>query len=120
MEAWLGCCDPSIEFHSSFADIDAPVRGHGGLRKWRKDLEDAWGEDIQIEPEAYFDLGEQSLSFYVLHGRGRHSGADVAMPIAQVSSWRDGLMVYFKSHQNRENALHDLGISEDTLVPIDP
>jgi hypothetical protein len=32
----------------------------------------------------YFDLGEHTLGFYVLHGRGRCSGAEVAVPSAAI------------------------------------
>jgi hypothetical protein len=73
-----------------------------------------------MEPDAYFDLGEYTITFHVLHGRGRHSGADVAMPAAHLCRWRDGLIVYFKGYAHREDALSDLGVSEDALEPIDP
>ena len=72
LEALIAYCDPSIELYSAFAAVGAPSTD--GLRSWRRDFEDAWGSEIRIEPEAYFDLGEQTLAFYVLHGRGRHSG----------------------------------------------
>ena len=68
----------------------------------------------------YFDLGEQTLLFYVLHGRGRKSGAEVAMQGAQLFRWHDGLGVYGKTYAHREDALGDLGLSEDALEPIAP
>jgi hypothetical protein len=42
------------------------------------------------------------------------------MPFAQVVRWCDGLCVYFKGYADREDALRDLGLSEDELEPIDP
>jgi hypothetical protein len=66
------------------------------------------------------DLGERTLAFYVIHGRGRHSGAEVAMPVAQVARWRDRLIVYCKSCVQREDALRELGVSEDELEAIEP
>jgi ketosteroid isomerase-like protein len=120
-EAFVALCDPSIKFHSAFASVGAAVyHGHDGVREYFRDLEDAWGGVIRIEPEAYFDLGEHTLAFYALHARGRHSGAEVTMPIAQVVRWRDGLCVYFKAYARREDALHDLGVSGNELEPIDP
>ena len=68
----------------------------------------------------YFDLGQQTLLFYVLHGRGRKSGAEVAMQGAQLFRWHDGLGVYGKTYAHREDALGDLGLSEDALEPIAP
>jgi hypothetical protein len=42
------------------------------------------------------------------------------MPVAAVSRWRDGLMVYMKAYVHPEDALSDLGVSEDELEPMDP
>ena len=42
------------------------------------------------------------------------------MPGAQVCAWREGLMVYGKAYVDREDALRDLGLSEDALEPIAP
>ena len=119
VEAFIAYCDPQIEFHSTFAAVGGAVyHGHDGLRKWHRDLEEAWGEHIRVEPEAYFDLGEHTLAFHVLHGRGRQSGAAVVMPYAGVARWRDGICVYWKAYGDREDALRDLGVSEDTLEAV--
>jgi hypothetical protein len=56
-------------------------------------MEDAWGDEIRVAPEAYFDLGEHTLVFHLMRGRGRQSGAEVTMPMASVVRWRDGLIV---------------------------
>jgi hypothetical protein len=121
IEALIAYCDPSIEFHSTFAAVGGAVyHGPDGLRSWHRDLAEAWGDEIRLEPKAYVDLGERTLAFYVIHGRGRHSGVEVAMPITAVAKWRDGLLLYVKSYVHTESALSDLGVSEDELEPIDP
>ena len=85
-ERFIALSDPQIEFHSVFAAVGGEVyHGREGIRTWLSDFEDAWGGDIRLEPEAYFDLGEHSLVFDVLHGRGRQSGAEVALPGAAVT-----------------------------------
>jgi ketosteroid isomerase-like protein len=119
-KAFIAHLDPSIEFHSAFALGGGVYRGHDGVREYLRDLEDAWGNEIRGEVEAFFDLGDYTLAFYVLHGRGRQSGVEVAMPLAQVARWRDGLVVYFKVYAHRGDALSDLGISEDALERIEP
>jgi ketosteroid isomerase-like protein len=120
IEAMIACSDPSFEYYPLLSAIGVTVyHGHEGLRSWFEQLDDAW-EELRAEPEAYFDLGEQTLLFYVLRGRGRHSGAEVAMPGAQVCRWREGLGVYAKQYAHREDALRDLGVSEDALEPIAP
>ena len=121
METMIACCDPSIEFHSAFASVDSEIyHGHDGWRKFMRDMSDAWGNESRVEPESYFDLGEQTLAYFVLHGHGSHSGAEVAMPLTQVARWRDGRIVYLKSYTRREDALRDLGVSEGELEPIAP
>jgi hypothetical protein len=76
--------------------------------------------DIAAKYEAFFDLGEHTLAFNVLQGRGRDSGADVATPFAAVMRWRDRLIVYYKGYAHKEDALGDLRVSEHTLEPIAP
>ena len=119
-ESFVALCDPQIEVHSVFSGVAGAVyRGHDGIRRMFGDLEDAWDE-LRIEPVAYFDLGERTLMFYVLHGRGKQSGADVVLPAAGVSRWRQGLFAYWKTYPRREDALKDLDVSEDELKPIAP
>ena len=121
LDALTACCHPEIEFHSTFAAVGGAVyHGHDGMRSWHRDLAEAWDNDIRSEPEAFFDLGEQLLTFTVLHGRGKQSGAEVKLPVAAVTRSRDGLFVYYKAYIHREDALSELGVLEDELEPIVP
>jgi hypothetical protein len=119
-EAIIALFDPQIEFHSMFAVVDGVYHGHDGMRRFQADLEDAWGDQFRLEPEAYFDLGEHTVAFYALRGRGKQSGAEVALAGTHVFRWRNGLIIYFKAYAHREDALTDLGVSEDALEPIEP
>jgi ketosteroid isomerase-like protein len=119
-EALISLCDPQIEVHSVFAAPGgADYHGHDGVRRWLQDLEETWGAEFRVEPEAFFDLGDDTLMFSVLHGRGQQTGVDVPMANAQVARLRDGLIAYLKVYIHREDALTDLGVSEDALEPID-
>jgi ketosteroid isomerase-like protein len=121
IEALIAYCDPGIEYRSVFAAADGALyRGHEGMRRWQHDLEEAWGKEIRVEPEAYFDLGEHALAFFMYHARGRQSGAEVVMPATTVFRSRGDLVVYIKAYVHREDALRDLGASEDELEPIAP
>jgi ketosteroid isomerase-like protein len=121
VEALIACCDPDVELHSTFAAVGGTTyRGHDGMRTWHRDLEEAWENQIRSEPEAFFDLGEHTLTFTVLHARGKQSGADVVLPIAAVSRSHGGRLVYYKAYIHREDALRDLGVSEEALQPITP
>jgi ketosteroid isomerase-like protein len=118
VEGIVALCDPRVELHS--AVTTSVYHGHEGVRRWNRDLEEAFGEEIWIEPEAYFDVGDHTITFHLLHGRGRHSGADVAERFAHVHRWRDGLTVWFKAYARQEDALSDLGVSVDAAARIAP
>ncbi len=118
VERMVTLCDPQIELHS--AVTVSVYHGHEGVRRWLGDLEDAFGDEVRLEAEAYFDLGEHTITCHLLHGRGRHSGAAVAEPFAHVHRWRDGLTVRFKAYAHQEDAFKDLGVSKDTAKRIDP
>jgi ketosteroid isomerase-like protein len=121
VENFVAFCDPQIELHSTVTVPGGAVYyGHDGVRRWHRDLADGWGDELRVEPEAYFEVGEHTITFHLLHGRGRESGADVVMPAAHLCRWRDGLIVYFKGYADREDALRDLGVSEDELERIAP
>jgi ketosteroid isomerase-like protein len=121
LDAFIAHFDPSAEFRSVFAAVGGAVyRGHDELPNYFRDLKDAWGDEIRIEPEVYFGLGEHTLLYLLFHGRGRQSGAEVAMPVALMARWRDGLIVYMRSYADREDALSDLGVSQDELKAIKP
>ena len=107
-----------VEVHSIFAAVGgAKYHGHDGVRHWLVDLDGAWAE-FRIDADAYFDLGDHTLALIVLHGRGRQSGVAVVMPYAQVMRWHDGCCICFKVYVRREDALSELGVSEDELEPI--
>jgi ketosteroid isomerase-like protein len=120
-EAFIACLDPSVEYHSAITVPGGAVyHGHDGVRRYFRDFGDAWADEFRVEAEAFYDLGEHTLMFYSVHGRGQQSGAEVAMPGAQLCRWRGGLMVYGKAYVDRGEALRDLGLSEDALEPIAP
>jgi ketosteroid isomerase-like protein len=120
VEAFIACFDPGVEFHTEFAALGGRYHGRDGVRAFLRDFEEAWGAEMRIEPETYFDLGDTTLLFLVARARGSRSGAEVAMPTSHAIRWRDGLVISFRGYANRDDALRDLGVSEDALVPIEP
>jgi ketosteroid isomerase-like protein len=120
VEALIALCNGKVEVHSVFAAVGGAVyNGHDGLRRWLCDIEEVWSQ-FSVVSEAYFDLGEYTIAFNVLDGRAQQSGVEIAMPYATVMRWRDDLIVYFKACAHREDALTDLGVTEDALEPIAP
>ena len=64
VDAFIACLDPTVEYHSAITVPGGAVyQGHDGIRKYFADFKDAWGDEFRVEPEAYFDLGEETLMF---------------------------------------------------------
>ena len=121
LDAILELADPEIEWHSTFAQIGGAVyRGHDELRKWHEDFENAWAGGIHLDTEAMFDLDEHVLSYAVMHARGIGSGAEASLPIAQIWRFNAGRVIYLKTYIERDEALRDLGVSEEALEPARP
>jgi len=121
IEAYIAFCDPEIELHSAVTGPGPAIyHRHEGVRKWHADITEAFGGDLRAEPEAYFDVGDHTISFHTLQGRGLQSGADVATPAAHLCRWRGGRIVYFQGYLQREDAFRDLGVSPDARRPIAP
>jgi ketosteroid isomerase-like protein len=100
-----------------FGGPDARYRGHAGLREWFQDVHEVYA-DFRLQPETYFDSAEQTLVLSVQRGRGRYSRAPVAMPIAQIFRWRSDQIVHIKTYGRRDDALSELGITEQCLQPV--
>jgi hypothetical protein len=60
------------------------------------------------------------LFFAQLRRRGRQSEAEVTLPYAATARWRDGLVVYWKTYAESDDALRELGVTEVELEPIAP
>jgi ketosteroid isomerase-like protein len=121
MDAFIALCDPEIQVHSVFASPGgADYVGHEGVRRWLGALDENWGDEFRVETEAFFDLGEATLMFGLLHGHSQKSDVDVEMQNAQVLRVRDGLVTYVKVYVHREDALRDLGVAEEALEPLAP
>jgi ketosteroid isomerase-like protein len=120
IDEFASYCDPDIEFHSIFEAVGGAVyRGRDGVKRWHSDLEETWGKDIRVEPQAFFRLDEHTLALFLVRARGRQSRVDVAMPNAQLAKWRDGLCVYLKTFASKAEALAELGVSEEGLEPVE-
>jgi hypothetical protein len=60
--------------------------------------------------EAFIAFIDPSVEFHT----------EFATPSAHVVRLRNGLAVYLKGYFHKEDALKDLGLSEDALEPVDP
>jgi ketosteroid isomerase-like protein len=118
VDGFAALCDPGIELRS--AVTGSVYTGHDGVRKWHVDLSEAFGDEVWMEPSAYFALGEYTITFHLLHGRGQHSGAAVAEPFAHIHRWRDELTIHFRAYADQQAAFTDFGVPQGAWERFDP
>ena len=68
-------------------------------------------ESVRIEPHEFIEAGDLVVVPWTLHVRGR-GGIEAASRVAIVWTIRDGAIERFTMYQERQDALEDLGLSE--------
>jgi ketosteroid isomerase-like protein len=98
-EAALVLFDREVEAHQATssgapigADLEASWSGHAGFPRMWAQWDEAW-TDAYIEPAEMLDLGDRVLLMVTFVGHGRHSGAEVRQPAAQLHTLRGGSVV---------------------------
>jgi ketosteroid isomerase-like protein len=82
-------------------------RGHEGVRRFARQLFEAWSE-LRQEPSECIAAGERVLVLLAIAGRGRASGVRVHERIAHVWTLRDGQVAaleYFGDSAEAQRAL---------------
>jgi ketosteroid isomerase-like protein len=115
VDGLLETLHPEIEWHSALHVLmggqHTVFRGHDGVRRMLKDLNEAFG-DIQMEISEIRDLGDRVVAIGRSRGRGGASGAEVEMPIAFVTEFKNGKAFRLRAYLDPEDALEAVGLSE--------
>jgi ketosteroid isomerase-like protein len=86
-----------------------PYVGVDETNEWVADWLGAF-EDWSIEIEEVFDAGDQVVTIARQHGEPKHGGPPVEMRVAQVWTFRDGLIARMEMYADREEALEAAGL----------
>jgi ketosteroid isomerase-like protein len=86
-------------------------RGHQGVRKGVRDLEEASSE-IQAEQTEIRDLGERVVAIGHHRGRGEESGAITESQLAWVVEFKGGKVIRVREYLDPKKALEAVGLSE--------
>jgi len=108
VDAFIGHCDPEVEWHTRWPGLESVYHGHEGVREWhRKVLEpmDFKTELLDAEP---IDEARAMLHFK-LEGRGKGSGVEVAMEVWDVWTLREDRLACRETFYEREQALAAVG-----------
>jgi ketosteroid isomerase-like protein len=113
--AMLAELHPEIEWHPwlqiQLGGGATVYRGHEGVRKGIRELEEAFSE-IQAEQTEIRDLGERVVAIGHLRGRGKESGAITESAIAWIVEFRNGKVIRVREFLDPEKALAAAGLSE--------
>jgi ketosteroid isomerase-like protein len=93
-----------------YPGLDPVYYGHEGFMKRQQDAFDAW-EWIRVEEHELLDAGEHVICFVRLVAKGRHSGIETEMRIADLFTLRDAKVTRHRLYANRDEALKAVGLA---------
>ena len=115
VEAMVETLDREVEWHSALmvplGGETAVYRGHEGIRKLFRDLDEALDEWHAEFPQIR-DLGDRIVAIGHVRTRGRGSGAETESPLVSVSDLKNGKAKRVRTYLDPEEALEAAGLSE--------
>lgn len=110
LDALIELTDPLVDWHSLFAH-GVDFKGHDGMHKYVKDLNDAW-DTVRLDVEHEFGAGDLVLFIGRVHYRGKGSGVEDNRDSGCVLKLREGRVLSFRPFQDPYQALETVGLSE--------
>ena len=107
-------CDPAIEIRNwPDSPVPGPYRGHDGLRKWFRAVNDPDTWELQMfELEDVVEVDdERVVTIQRATGRGRASGLEVDQRWGSIITVRDGRISSAFGYPTPEEALAAAGVS---------
>jgi ketosteroid isomerase-like protein len=110
IEAAFEHVSPDFEGIPDERDLAGPVRGRENVRRVVEEWNDFFAES-RVRPERFFEAGDQVIAFVRNTGRGRGSGVELDVRVAQVWTFRAGTPVRVQTYADREKALEAVGLA---------
>jgi ketosteroid isomerase-like protein len=110
-DAFFARVDENVEW--DLRDTTSPIAGLYRGRDAVRDLYRRWAgafSEWRFDVERLIDAGDQVVAFVTEHGQGRGSGVEVEMKRANVTTFRDGMIVRWRSFSSRDDALRAAGL----------
>jgi ketosteroid isomerase-like protein len=115
VDAFLAEMDTEVEFHAVLQALlggeGTVYRGHGGVRAWFRDMNEAFAE-FHVDYSEIRDLGDRILASGRVRARGRESGAGIDAPIGALIEFRDGKVSKVLTYFDPTEALEAAGLPE--------
>src|SRR3954454_3998497 len=112
IDAVLQTLDPDVELYLPEGGLNVGTRrGHEAMRRLMEGFLEVW-DDLRMEPERFFDTGDQIVVFVRVRGTGKGSGVEVETRPAHLGTVRAGKVVRLVIYPERAAALKAVGLSE--------
>src|SRR4029453_17644639 len=98
IEAMVEEVDPEVEWRPAWGEA-AVYRGHEGVRKLFRELDDVLDE-LHLEYSETRDLGDRVVAIGRVRMRGRGSGAETESPLATVVDLKNGKAIRVRTYLN--------------------
>jgi ketosteroid isomerase-like protein len=77
VDAFLQTFDPNVEVYLPEGGLNVGVRrGHEEIRRLMEGFLEVW-DDLRMEPERFFEVGDQIVVFVHVRGTGKGSGVEL-------------------------------------------
>ena len=111
LDAALALMDDDVEGFPRIAAIEGAYHGHEGMRRWRRNLLDAF-PDFTVEVGEVRELGDLTVAAVRLRGQGAGSDTPTEQAVWNVTRWRRGKSIWWRNFTTQEEALEAVGLSE--------
>lgn len=109
VERVIPYCDEEIECYDPDRPAGGVYAGHDGVRRFLSELVEGL-EAVQARAEDLVSAGDRVVGLIHAWGRGP-DGMEIEIRDAHAFTFRDGLVTYWRSYTNREEALGDVGLA---------
>ena len=107
-ERFLALTGPDTEIISRYSALEgASFKGRDGVRRWWQNLHSVF-PDFHIEVEEMRDFGNSILAVVTIRGHGTGSGAPFEERVWQLTDWRDGKCVWWRTYGTQAEAVEAL------------
>ena len=102
--------DPHVLVRTDPSWPEQFIYGREALIDWQRSAWESLGPEVRVEE--IVDLGDRLLVRMCWNTRGQHSGIEQDLRWSQVSTYRDGRVVFSEYFLDHEQALQALGLEE--------
>ena len=111
LDAALALMDDDVEGFPRIAAIEGAYHGHEGMRRWWRNLLDAF-PDFTVEVGEVRERGDLTVAAVCLRGQGAGSDTPTEQAVWTVGRWLRGKCIWWRNFTMQEEALEAVGLPD--------